>query len=288
MSSPSLDICSPAGRTARGLTRVEALRGNPERKPQKPTSIEPTKTETERKNDLNSSSSVVDNALSPRHWTCFSSMSPNSATSPLPPPPSTFSQPEASSSLPPVMPSTPTQSSTSRLIASSPGSMSMSKRRTPPAWPRSRERIHTVSGPSLGLSHSQIQSPSSSLFRTPPTPQYSPGQGPSRASQNLRYAISPGPLTAPYTPHRPYPSSAPPRSAGRLRDHLLSQVESGLNSSSSPTRPTYRLVGAPQEWVVKGLNRNAGDVWYDPDSADIHVRECFSFRLSQMMNIAYT
>lgn len=166
--------------------------------------------------------------------------------------PSPFVKPDlqaSSSGLPIISTASITNSMNPSLLALPTGSMSTSKRRTPPSFPRDRRERH----------HQSLSTPSA--LRIPPTPQYSPG---SHRSALLRHHISPtGPLTAPYTPHRPYSSSAPPISAARLPNQSV--------SPSSPNRPTYRLVGAPQEWVVKGLNRNAGAVWNDPESADCHV-----------------
>ena len=142
---------------------------------------------------------------------------------------------------------TPPRSGSS-LISSPTGSMSMSQRRRAPAWPRervrpARESHHTTATPAA--------------LRVPPTP-YS-----ASAVHRSYQPISPAPLTAPYTPYRPYPSSAPLLSASRIAD------QPGLR----PHRPTYRLVGAPQEWVKKGLNKNAAAVWNQPELADCHVCE---------------
>ena len=142
---------------------------------------------------------------------------------------------------------TPTHSVSSR-ISSPTGPMSMSRRRAPPAWPRDRERTARES-------HHSIATPTA--LRVPATPRWSPG------AHRSYQPISPAPLTAPYTPYRPYPSSAPLLSANRFADQ----------PGFSPQRPTYRLVGAPQEWVAKGLNKNAAAVWNHPESADCRVCE---------------
>ena len=138
--------------------------------------------------------------------------------------------------------------------------MSLSKRRRAPAWPSPRADKQMP----ITRDFSTLYTPAA--LKVPPTPQYSPAFHRSGYAALPALGLGPGPdrRTPSPRPTLSASASAPVRSVARLESPAM--VDTGRVS----------LAGVPQSYVIRQLNGLAHKFWFNPDSADCRVRECYS------------